>query len=178
MCYSILVENIASKFFGGCGEGDWENMTWDVVSNDDDSLRDLYESAGYGDDEYKKLDDEEKVIYIRETEEFYELSEGYYPILNYVHVLQEKPTEEDILKIHKNAPNIVIIGDDLGNFFIGISAAGMDFSEELAYAYMVIDFCVPPCFRIDEDSNYTLNKEAHKELVEFLSKNDDVNFRG
>ena len=167
MCYSILVEDISSKFWNG----NWENMTWDVVSNDDDALRGLYESSGYGDDYYNELSDEEKVIYIRETEEFYELSEGYYPILNYVHVLQEKPTEEDILKIHKNAPNIVIIGDDLDNFFIGMSAAGMDFSEELAYVYMVIDFCIPRCFRVSKDFNYTLNKQAHGELVEFMSKN-------
>ena len=167
MSYSIMVDNITKKFW----DGGWENRTWNTISNDDDSLRALYEDAGYDDDnDYNELDDEEKVVHIRESDAIHELSDSYYPLTNYVHVLQEKPTDEEILKIHKNAPNMVIIEDDLGNFFIGSSGGGMDSSEEIAYAYMVIDRCVPRSFRINEDSSYCLGKEAHKELIEFMHK--------
>lgn len=171
MSYAMLVDDIAGKFWDP--EESWETLTWNVVTNNDKALRTLYEGAGYDDEYYNELDDEQKMGYIRNSEAFYELKEGYYPIMSYVHLLQERPREEDILKIHNNAPNTVIIEDNMGNHYIGLSGGGMDFSEEIAYAYMLIDRCIPPCFRIDEDSNYLLKKEAHKELVEFLNKGRD-----
>ena len=167
MSYAILVEDIASKFW----DENWENLTWNLIAEDDETLRTLYEDAGYDDDYYDKLDDEEKIEYVRNSEAFYELAEGYYPIISYIHVLQSEPIWEDVLKVYKNAPNIVLLKDDMDNCYIGMTGAGMDFSEEIAYAYMVVDRCVPSGFTIDEDSNYSLKKEAHKELVEFLNKN-------
>ena len=143
MSYSIMVDDITKKFW----DGGWENRTWNAILDDDDSLRALYEDAGYDDDDYNELDNKEKVIRIRESDAIHELSDSYYPIMSYVHVLQEKPTDEEILKIHKHAPNVVIIEDDLGNFFIGLLGGGEDSSEEIAYAYMVIDRCVPRSFR-------------------------------
>ena len=169
--YAILVDGITSKFWDP--EEGWETLTWNVIANNDKALRTLYEGAGYDDEHYNELDDEEKMEYIRDSEEFYGLKEDYYPIVNYVHLLQQKPREEGILKIHSNAPNTVVIEDNMGNHYIGLSGAGMDFSEEIAYAYMVVDNCVPPGFSVDEDSNYSLKKEAHKELVEFLNGKDD-----
>ena len=172
MSYAILVEDIVSKFWDN-EEGTWENLTWNLIAEDDEALRALYENAGYDDVYYDELDNEEKLEYIRDSDAFHELAEGYYPMMNYVHVLQSEPIWEDVLKVYKNAPNIVLLKDDMDNCYIGMTGAGMDFSEEIAYAYMVVDRCVPPGFTIDEDSNYSLKKEAHKELVEFLNKNGE-----
>jgi len=91
-------------------------------------------------------------------------------MMNYVHLLQSEPRWEDILKVYENAPNVVLLKDDMGNSYIGLSGAGMDFSEELAYAYMIVDRYIPPGFTVDEESNYSLEKEAHKELIDFINK--------
>ena len=171
MSYAIYVEDIANKFWGD--EGNWKNLTWNLIVEDDEVLRTLYEDAGYDDVYYDELDDEEKVKYIRNSDAFHELAEGYYPMMTYVHVLQSEPAEEDALKVYKNAPNMVLLKDDMDNCYIGMSGAGMDFSEEIAYAYMVVDRCVPPGFRVHENNNYSLKKEAHEELVEFLNNSGD-----
>ena len=171
MSYAIYVEDIANKFWGD--EGNWKSLTWNLIVENDELLRTLYESASYNDAYYNELDNEEKLEYIENSDMFYELAENYYPMMNYIHVLQSKPAQEDILKVYKNAPNIVLLEDDMSNYYIGLSGAGMDFSEEIAYAYMVVDRCVPPGFRVHENNNYSLKKEAHKELVEFLNSSGD-----
>ena len=148
MAYAIIVDDIGKKFWD-C-DGGWENLTWNAISDDECSLRVLYEEAGFGDDEYMRLDDEEKVIYIRESDEMYKMSIGFCPVVNYVHVLQETPTKYEVLKVHKKAPDVVILKDGLGNFFIGLLKCDVDLTEQIEYAYMTIDGCVPECFRIDD----------------------------
>ena len=171
MSYAIYVENIANKFWGD--EGNWKNLTWNLIVEDGELLRTLYENANYNDTCYNELEDEEKLKYIENSDILHQLEDSYYPMMNYVHVLQLKPVKEDILKVYKNAPNIVLLEDDMSNYYIGLSGAGMDFSEEIAYAYMVVDRCVPPGFRVHENNNYSLKKEAHEELVEFLNNSGD-----
>ena len=173
---SIRIENIASKFEGR-GD-DWENFTWITVLDDDDALRVLYEDAGYDVGYDARYDDvcydqlnnnEEKRKYILGSMAVYEMELDYYPVLeHYAYILQREPTKEDVLKLYENAPNIVIIKDSMGKFFICTSRADRDFLEEVAYAYMVIDRSVPPEIEIDKDNSYSLSKEAHKELVGFM----------
>ena len=44
-----------------------------------------------------------------ESEKFEELEESLFPIYNYIHLLQERPSDEEIIDIYKNAPNISIL---------------------------------------------------------------------
>ena len=168
MPYAILVQDITDKFYD---DDTWENLTWNLIVEDDELLQTVYENGGYSDSCYKELEYEEKLEYIENSDELYELKDMYSPIINYIHVLQSEPTKEHIFKIYKNAPNVVIIKDNMDNCYIGMSAAGLDLSQSIAYAYMVIDNFIPPGFTIDKDNNFCLKKEAHKELVEFLEKN-------
>lgn len=173
MSYSIMVGNILEKFHGEGVDDSWVNLTWGTISENDELLVGVYEDAGYPLDDkqdYEQLEVDEKAQWARDSEDFYSLQDGYYPIMNYVHVLQHKPTEEDILDIAKNARNMVVIQDEHENYLLGLSGGGMDFSEEIAYAYMVIDREVPKCFRIDEKKSYCLNDEAHKRLVDFIKE--------
>ena len=172
MRYPIVVDHIAKKFWGKEG---WQNLTWEAVSNDDNALRALYEDTNYHTTDvcYTELDDEEKMKYIRHSGAVSELKDKYCPVMNYVHILQETPRKKDVLKIHSNAPGIVVIKDDIGNHYLGLSEGGVGLQEELAYAYMVIDRCIPPGFQTTESSDFYLGKEAYKELVHFMNKNGD-----
>jgi len=171
MSYSIMVEDIEKKFFNEDGN-QWDNLTWNTILNNDELLIAEYEERGYTDNDYNQLEDEEeKADYIRDSEASYQIEEAYTPILSFVHLLQNEAYSEYVEKIYKNARNIVVISDHMDNYFLGLSAAGMDFSEELAYAYMIIDSCVPPGFRVEEDSTSSLKKEAKKELLEFIKNN-------
>ena len=167
MSYTITVRNLENKFFNENDEA-WQNLTQNLIYNNDDILKCLYEDRGYADEFYSELEEEEKAEYIRETDAFYQIEESFNPSFDYIHVLQYEATSEQVLKIFQNAPGVIIIEDDSDNFYIGLSSGGTDLSEELAYAYMIIDRCIPPGFRIDKDSNFSLKKEAHKELVEFI----------
>ena len=171
MSYAVMVENIQSKFFNEDGNK-WFNVTWETISNNDELLIAEYEERGYTDNDYNQIEDEEqKADYIRQSDAFYQIEEAYTPILSFVHLLQNEAYSEYVEKIYKNAPNIVVISDELDNQFLGLSAEGMDCSEELAYAYMIIDSCIPPGFRVEEDNSSSLNKEAKKELLEFIKNN-------
>jgi len=140
MSYSMYVDNITGKFF----EEGWSNLTWDAIMSDDETLCRLYESAYNTDKDYEDLRYlEDKADYIRRLEALHEMSSDYFPVVSYVHVLQEEPSTDEILNVFNNAPDVVIIGDDVDNYFIGLSSAGMDFSDQLAYAYKVIDREVP-----------------------------------
>ena len=172
MSYSIRVGNILSKFQSDDGE-EWSNLTWDAIWNNDEMVVRLYEESGYpleDKEDYSQLEMDEKADHVRNGGELYELQDRHFPMMNYVHVLQHGASEDDIIDIAKNAPNIVVIEDAHENQLLGLSGGGMDFSEEIAYAYMVIDREVPKCFRIDEKKSYCLNDEAHKALVEFIKE--------
>jgi len=170
MSYTITIKNLENKFFNDDGDS-WQNLTQDLIYHNDEVLESVYKDSGYIDEFYNELEEEEKTEYIRESDAFYQIEESFKPSFEYVHILQHEATSEQVLKIYKNAPGIIIIEDDNNNYYIGLSSGGTDLSEELAYAYMIIDRCIPPGFRIDEENNDSLSKEAHKELIEFIKLN-------
>ena len=102
-----------------------------------------------------------------ESDSFYEWQDNYYPIYNFAHVLQYEPTSEEIQLIHKNAPNVSIIYvHETEGFLIALNCCGMDLSDSIAYAYMIIDRQVPKSMIPKE--RMTLSKENYAELQSFL----------
>ena len=168
MPYIVLLDDISTKFWGD--KGNWKNLTLDLISKKGEILRAIYERIVYDDDYYANLNYEEKVEYIKDSEIYYDIVENYSIMLDYIHVLQSEPTEEDIFKVYKNTSNIVLLKDDMNNCYIGMIGIEADFSEEVAYTYMVVDHYVPPGFNVDKNNNHSLKKETHKELIEFLCK--------
>ena len=173
MSYTIHVGNIQEKFYGVDESNIWSNLTWEAILEDDELLVSVFEGAGYPLDnklDYEQLEVDEKAQWAKDSGGLYHLQEDYYPIMSYVHVLQHKPTKEKILDVAKNAKDVVVIKDEHDNYLLGLSCCDMDLSEQLAYAYMVIDGEVPRCFKILEDEVYCLNDEAHKALVDFIKE--------
>lgn len=173
MSYAIHVGNIQEKFYGVDEGRSWSNLTWDAILEDDELLVSVFEDAGYPLDDkkdYEQLEVDEKAQWAKDSGALYHLQDDYYPIMSYVHVLQHEPTKEEILDVAKNAKDVVVIKDEHDNYLLGLSGCGMDFSGQLAYAYMVIDGEVPRCFKIREDDVCGLNDEAHKALVNFIKE--------
>ena len=189
MSYEICVRDIRRKFSGKYG---WRNLTWDYITTNDNILRDVYESGVYESgvyesgkarvnegydcpDEYNKLDDAGKTKYIRESEAIDAMYESYVPSMKFIHVLQWDPTDADVKDIFLNAPNVAIIEDNNDNYYIGITTRGADSSieinEEIAYAYMVIDHCIPPGIELDI-SCINLGASACKRLIEFIREKE------
>ena len=168
MSYEICVIDIRRKFSGKYG---WRNLTWDYITTNDNILRDEYEEGYDCPDEYNKLDDAGKTKYIRESEAIDAMYESYVPSMKFIHVLQWDPTDADVKDIFLNAPNVAIIEDNNGNYYIGITTRGVDSSieinDEIAYAYMVIDHCIPPGIELDI-SCISLGASACKRLIEFI----------
>ena len=155
MSYTIQVENISTKF--SADEGTWYNLTWNAIAKNENLLEETYENEGYNYEEEASFFDT-----------YLEIENSYIPMYNYFHVLQRKPNEQEILKIQKNAPNVVIVRDDTETYYIALKSVGCDYSEEIAYAYMIIDSEIPKSFSVSKKHNYYLSDEAHKELVEFM----------
>ena len=103
-----------------------------------------------------------------ESEEFEQLEENLFPIYNYIHLLQARPSDNDILDIYENAPNITIIYiEEFEKYFITLNACGMDFTDSIAYAYMVIDGQIPKS--LIPSQRLTLREENYSKLIKFIN---------
>jgi len=176
MSYAINYD--VSNVFNEDGVDRYENTTWNYLSSDDSFLAST-ENFNYWYNNYYIIDEDDEIIDIsdeaidnfRESEAYYDLQDSYYPIYNYIHLLQNRPTDEDIKKINDNAGNVVIIYiEELDSYFISLTGCGMDMSDSIAYAYMVIDKEIPKSLIPREC--YTIGKNGAKELMEFLDEDN------
>lgn len=66
----------------------------------------------------------------------------YKPKMNEFWVLQNCPTQSEIEDLIENAPNISIVEVE-EEMYISMNAGGMDMTNEIAYAYLMIDGIIP-----------------------------------
>jgi hypothetical protein len=105
------------------------------------------------------------------SDSFYEWQDGYHPIYNFAHILQYSASEQGdkIRDVLENAPNVSILHiEEIDTDLIALNGCGMDMSDSIAYAYMVLDGYVPKSIRPTE--RMTLSQESWNELQEFLNK--------
>ena len=96
----------------------------------------------------------------------YDLEADYTPMVNYLHILQNTPTNQQVEAVIHYAPTISIIYiDKLDTYCLGLRGCGMDLSEYLELAYYIIDGISP----IKARNIMSLSDEA-KELLEFCRK--------
>ena len=112
--------------------------------------------------------DYESIEDFENSDSFYNWQDSYHPIYNYAHVLQHEPRAKDIKQVIEDAPNMSIIYiDEIETYCIALNGCGMDMSDSIAYAYMVLDGYVPKS-TIPTD-RMTLSKECWDKLQEFLN---------
>jgi hypothetical protein len=166
MSYCIKVSDIDCKLNGG----GWVNKTWEVIKADFKLLDQVFNDGCFQLDSYDAASsDEEKMIAILESEYMDEMKGFYLPELNYVQLLQRASTDKQIAKIFGATTNVVVIIDDDGNQYIGMSGCGIGVEEEIAYTYMVIDGEVPSSFinEIYIEKRQCLSVDAFNELLHF-----------
>ena len=108
-----------------------------------------------------------------ESDCFYQWQDSYHPIYNFAHILSNqmgtwKQTDR-LQNIIEHAPNVSIIRiDEIGSDLITLNGCGMDMSDSIAYAYMIIDRYVPRCIRPTD--RMTLSKNSWRKLQDFIKK--------
>lgn len=165
MTYSILVPDLNERLIDdGVGES-WFNLTLNIVLSNDDLFVDAGRCENY---ELEGDSVSEQAEYLREyTELSYNLEHYLQPSYNYVHVLQSSTIyDEDLIKLYKNASNLVVIQDGQGNNYLALTTCGMGLGDTLAYGYMVIDRCIPP--DLQRSPQLTLNDDAYQELTDYI----------
>ena len=124
------------------------NLSQELL-NDDDYLETTERYLWWLADEYKLTPDEceeasEYCDEFRETNTWYELQDEYVPIMNYAYILQYKPRYEQVYLVAELVPTCSIIYiEDLGTYALGLTGGGMDLSDCLELAYMIIDGVSP-----------------------------------
>ena len=163
MSYSIAYD---TNEFDENGNARYENISWNILCNNDDFIIGAEQFLYWFEKESNK-DKKESIDNFKNSENFYQLRDSYYPIYNYVHILQYSPSDAEILKILENAPNIAILHDeDLGVHLISLTGCGMDFSDSIAYAYMIIDRVIPK--DLIPNQRLTISQSAYDELIAFV----------
>lgn len=167
MSYTINVS------FGEKYEGeDFYNLSWNEFDSKDENLIGT-EQFDYFYDDYKdefdaeyETEEEHKLGLVdkfRETQAYDELRDTFHPMMNYVHILQQEPLQEQIALVEKYAGVCVVLEfEDMDMYGLALTGGGMDLSDYLELAYYVTDGVSP----IEAREVLSLGGEA-KKLLEF-----------
>ena len=167
---------------------DYENISWNELSGDNDKIIET-EQFDYFYEDYKDEKDEDEteqehrlsLIETFECEQAYdELRDTFAPIMNFIHILQQEPMEEQVKLVEEYAGVCVLISvDKLGVNGIALTGGGMDLSDNIELAYYLTDGTSP----IKSTQIMSLSKKAeallmfcreeesvyHNKILEFLS---------
>ena len=191
MSYCIYVD-WSDKFEG---EG-YENLSWSETEADDKLLSKTEQFDYFYDDFSDERDEDETeeehrislVDKFKETQAFDELRETYVPMMNYMHILQDKPFEEQIQLVEKYAGVCVVIEmEDLDVCGLALTGGGMDLSDNIELAYYLTDGVSPVISRQVMSLGSTAEKlleycrrvvkgtgrVCHNEVKGFLGEQDD-----
>ena len=159
MSYTIYKEWTGEEALEG-------NLTTQAIRGDEDFAAILYNDyTGSTASDVEDLDDVDDCA----LDDFWcHIEDSYYPLYNWSHVLADKPTDDEVLKIVKNAPNVTIMRDASDNHFITLNGCGMDYSDSIAYAYLIIDRRIP-CGLLRDGEYHTVSAEGAAELREYLN---------
>ncbi len=102
---------------------------------------------------------EEQLEDFRDSDSYYEMGDAYAPVMNYMHILQERPRDEYIELVEEYAPNVVVIYiEDLDACGLALTGGGMDLSDCLEQAYYLTDGRSP--IKCDQVMSLTEKSEA------------------
>jgi len=177
-------------FFNEWGDLDkYTNLTFETISSDDEDLsnteifedwfEDRYGDRGLNLEDIRNgdIEDEDLRIYelvdeFRDSDAYYDLEESYAPIYNFVHILEHKPSENDILMIEKYISNVVVVYlNEVDTYALALTGCGMDLSDCIELAYYIIDGRSP----VEAKQIMSLDENA-KKLLLFCRKKKQISF--
>ena len=163
-----------SIYWNKFGSEDFENFTVDCMSDkvmlDSDQYNYWEDYSIDADDEYTE---EEKLDMFKESDAYYEFVDSFFPMMNYVHLLQFSAACDQINFLLEHDP-VVAIGSitSIEADVICLTGGGMDLSDCIELAYYVIDGNSPvKCSQV-----MTVNKDLIMFCREVIDKKGFVNF--
>jgi len=146
----------------------WENETQRVLRTvlEDKENKDFKEVA-------ERLDVLEKGELVGYWEENLE---NYDPMMNYGHLLETEPKDEDILKVALNTNCSVMFNTETEKYFIVLNGGGMDLSQDIGLSYIFLERWIPRAFisRINEQEGLSISKEDFKVLKEAIIEQSGI----
>lgn len=70
-------------------------------------------------------------------------SEDFYPMMEYAYPLEEKPSSEQIKKVHEETGCTVVEKRSTGKYYLALCGGGMDLSQYIALAYLITENHIP-----------------------------------
>ena len=91
------------------------------------------------------------------------------PMMNFIYPLElDNFDEEDILRVVRETNCTVMENEDTGEWFLTLCGGGMDLSQDIAYAYMILETWIPTDLlrRVCKQPGLSIGMKKWKELAE------------
>lgn len=151
----------------------WENIGSRV-------LRDVLEDGKH--ERFKEVAKELDVLEDGKLTDYYEEQINSYsePMMNYGHLLETEPSDEDVLKVVLNTNCSVMYNDDTNEYFIVLCGGGMDLSQDIALSYVWLERWIPedllmkvcrqPCLSLSEKKWKELKKSVIEQAEQYQNR--------
>lgn len=116
-----------------------------------------------------------------------QIFENYVPMMNYGHLLDIKPEEEDILRVILNTNCNVMQNTETDEYFIVLTGGGMDLSQDIGLSYiwlqkwipedLIKNICSQEGFSISKENFKILKKEILEQSKRYAGCFSDLNKR-
>lgn len=144
---------------------DWHESQWNHIGRDL-----MYEY--YLEDEETKKECEENNWELEDIA--CERADDHYPMMLYAYPLGFEPDDEKIIEVCTRTNCTVVENDLTGDFFLALSGGGMDLSQDIALAYLIIQGWIPtalaynvstqPCLSVSEEDYLAIMKAIKTQL--------------
>jgi len=131
-------------------DSDMSYKTIEIIKGNIKLLSEYYEFQYFLEQEYDTTDVdkiiEERNVTLKEiideferTDSYYDFVENFEPMMCHIHITQYAPSNEEIELLINHCPGVVWL--ELEGIFqgLGMTGAGMDFSDTLELAYYIVD---------------------------------------
>jgi len=95
------------------------------------------------------------------------------PMMNFVYPLEcDSFDDEKILKVVNETNCTVMENEDTGEWFLALCGGGMDLSQDIAYAYLIMEQWLPKDFltKVCKQRGLSISKEKWDELAKAMVK--------
>lgn len=136
----------------------WENCTTRV-------LKEILEDSEH--EKFNEIAEKLDLLEDGKLVEYWEESVGEYrPMMNYGHILVTTPDDDKILKCALKTGCCVMYNNYTDECFIGLTGGGMDLSQNIALAYVILENWIPEdlIMSVCKQPGFSLCKDEFKWL--------------
>jgi hypothetical protein len=136
---------------------DWNDPKW--IHHGINVMREYYEENEQGIAEIKELADDcacdpEELVHEKADESF--------PMMLYAYPIYNDPSDQEILEVCLETCCTVVEDNDTGDCYLALCGGGMDLSQDIALAYVLVQGWVPASLALEVCTQYGLSKSGDK----------------